>query len=114
MFIYRAPSGYKLEFVQDDIALLVGHKRDANFEWKNVNGKTKNEYCDVKKVSPLTAKETEKYGVPKEIIVLTESPVSTAGLDGDGTKFQEKVLEYYLDNFKRYFYIEEFKAAPSS
>jgi hypothetical protein len=92
MFIYRAPYGYKLEFVQDDIALLVGHKRDEEFEWKRVNGMSMNQACDVKPVNPLTTREKEKYGVPKDIMILSEVvPVTTEGLDEDGTKLQKLV-----------------------
>lgn len=81
MFIYRAPFGYKLEFMQDDIALLVGHERDSNFAWKRVNGMDRNQYCNATKVSPLTTKEKEKYGIPKDMMILSEVPVVTAGLD---------------------------------
>ena len=45
---------------------------------------------------------------------LTEVAAATAGLDDSGAEFCAKVSEYYLDNFKKHFYIEEFKAAPST
>ena len=40
IFIYRTPSGYQQEFVKDDIALLLGQKRNENLEWKGAAGMT--------------------------------------------------------------------------
>ena len=46
-----------------------------------------NQACDVKPVYPLTAKEKDKYGVPKDIMILTELAQATEGLDEAGINF---------------------------
>jgi hypothetical protein len=79
-----------------------------------VKGLTFHKACTAKPVKPLTAEIKEKYGVPKEIMELTEVAAATAGIDESGAEFCAKVSEYYLDNFKKHFYIEDFKAAPSA
>ncbi len=114
IFIYRTPAGYPQEFVKDDIALLIGHKRDENYVWKSVKGMSFMNACIAKPVEPLTAEIKEKYGVPKEVMELTEVATSSVGLDEVGAEFCIKVKQYYLDNFKKHFYTEEFKAAPST
>jgi hypothetical protein len=38
IFIYRTPVGYQMEFLRDDIAMLLGHRRDKNYEWEGVKG----------------------------------------------------------------------------
>ncbi len=45
---------------------------------------------------------------------LTEIAAATEGIDESGAEFCAKVSEYYLDNFKKHFYIEDFKADPSA
>lgn len=75
--------------------------------------KSFNEVCSARPVEPLTAEIKEKYGVPKEVMELIEVETSSIGLDEVGAEFCVKVKQYYLDNFKRHFYTEEFIAAQS-
>jgi hypothetical protein len=75
--------------------------------------KSLNEVCSARPVEPLTAEIKEKYGVPNEVMELIEVETSSIGLDEVGAEFCIKVKQYYLDNFKRHFYTEEFIAAQS-
>ena len=45
---------------------------------------------------------------------LAEVAASNVGLDEIGDKFYLKVKQYYLDNFKKHFYTEELKSAPTT
>lgn len=113
IFIYRAPSGHNLDFIKDDIVSLLGHKRNTKtFEWEKVNDISIDKAFSAKVVKTLTTNIKQKYGVPKEMMELSEITADTADLNENGKEFFAKVEQYNLENFKKHFYIEEFVAAP--
>lgn len=62
--------------------------------------------CTAKPVIPLIAEIKEKYEIPKDIMDLSE-----AGEEKYDDEKAAMFKQYYLDNFKKNFYIEEFRPA---